>query len=330
MQSNILVDWITFSSKADDFVSITEFLGLQSLQFTERSGRYFYRRCRSFGNINIYSDGINDDMGVCVEMSGQGCRDFETYGKCDWMVVFAYILNNDFVNISRLDVAFDDFDGALNLDAIIQDTFDGNFTSKFSHWNVQKGSRGATVEHGTRGGSMYIRIYDKKAERKREDLEHWVRCELQMREQNALGFITSLYRKESFFDLSGESVAFTEGDIPIGKLFFQVLNNYLRYVEPDDSDSNMRRWPTAAHWLRFLDTVERRSIFISPGTEYNVMNLSRYIFHQAGNAINTYIELMGQEKFLNELKEVKKSKNPKYDNLRRQYMSDSQSDNTES
>lgn len=295
------------------------FLGLTDCDWSERSGRYFYRSCKCFGNINIYFDGIHDNMGVCVEMSGQGCRDFETFGTGDWDAIFLYFLSNQQeVNISRLDVAQDDFDCNLDLDAIIVDTFHGNYTSKLHHWNVQKGSRGATVEHGTRGGNMYIRIYDKKAERERSDLDYWARCELQMRDDCAVGFASSLFRAESRIDDLGNTYVEYLPDTPINKLYFQVLNNYLRYLEPSE-DSNKSRWSTAEHWSRFLETVEKRSIFVSPGIEYNFDNLHHYIFSQAGNAIKLYIDLFGKSAFMRELDNIKRSKNRKYDVLRQLY-----------
>lgn len=301
MQSNILIDWITFSSKIHDVHSMTELLGMTDVEWKKCSGRYYYGEGWRFGNITIYSEGLSADMGVCVEMSGQGCRDFETFGTGDWHSIFKKIfLNKMYMNISRLDVAYDDFDKALDIEAILSDTLLGNYVSRNKHWNIQKGSRGATVEHGDRGGNMYIRIYDKKAERKRDDLEYWVRCELQMRGDLPINFVEALL----------------SGDDPIEMLYFKVLNNYLRYVETNSSDSNKRRWKTADHWSRFLKTAEKQSIFIAPGVDYNMLGLRHYVFDTAGNAIKTYIDIEGMDKFLEYLGQVQKSKNPKYDYLR--------------
>lgn len=303
MQSNILVDWITFSSKIDDVHSVIEFLGLTDVDFKRCSGRYYYGTSWRFGNINIYCDGLSPDMGVCVEMSGQGCRDFESYGSGDWYSIFQrYIDKRPLVNISRLDVAYDDFDRLLDLNKLISDTFSGYFVSRNKHWNIQKGSRGSTVEHGDRGGSLYIRIYDKKAERKRDDLEYWARCEMQLRDKLPGNFVEALLN----------------GSDSIETLYFQVLNNYLRYVQPSDTDSNKRRWKTADHWQRFLQTAEKRSIFIAPGVDYNMLGLHHYVFETAGNAIKTYIDIAGMDNFMDYLSQVKKSKNPKYDYLRQQ------------
>lgn len=65
-------------------------------------------------------------------------------------------------------------------------------------------------------------------------------------------------------------------------------------------------------------TGEKRSIFVAPGVDYNLMGLQHYVLDTAGNAINTYIEIAGLDKFLSGLKSVKKSKNPKYKYLRMQ------------
>ncbi len=301
MQSNILIDWLTFSSKIDTVHSIISFLGLSECEFKKVSGRYYYGVGWRFGNITVYSEGLTPDMGICVEMSGQGCRDFETFGTGDWYSVFEYYYKHkDYVNLSRIDIAYDDFERLLDLDKIIDDTFNGNYVSKNKHWNVQKGSRGATVEHGYRGGSFYIRIYDKKAERKREDLDYWCRCEIQLRDKLPVNFVNCL--------LAGKD--------SIEELYFKVLNNYIRYLKPSETDSNKRRWETAEHWERFLQSAEKQSIFIAPGVDYNLLGLRHYVFDQAGNAIKTYIQIEGMDNFIEALNQVKKSKNPKYDYLK--------------
>lgn len=303
MDCNILIDWLTFSSKLDDVHSLIEFLGLCDVEFKSCSGRFYYASGLRFGNINIYYDGLSPDMGVCVEMSGQGCRDFETFGNGDWYAIFRrYLDKRPNFNISRLDIAYDDFVGLLDLDHIICDTFAGNFCSRNKHWNIQKGSRGATVEHGDRGGSCYVRIYDKKAERKRDDIQHWVRCELQLRDKLPGNFISD----------------FLTGTDPIELLYFKVLNNYLRYVKPTGTDSNKSRWDTADHWERFLMTAEKKSIFVAPGVDYNMLGLQHYVFDTAGNAIKTFIDINGFDAFTVLLSQVQKSKNPKYDYLREQ------------
>lgn len=48
-----------------------------------------------------------DDMGVWCEMSGQGCRTFESFSSRSWESLFSWIAAQE-LKITRLDVAFDD------------------------------------------------------------------------------------------------------------------------------------------------------------------------------------------------------------------------------
>lgn len=301
--SNVLIDWLTFSSKSDSPESIIDLLGLQNCEWNEMGGRYYYQNTRYSGHVYIYYNGVKEDMGVCVEMSGQGCRDFESYSNVTWDKLLEDVVNDEDKKITRIDIAYDDFDRLLDLDIIANETLAGNFTSRLTHWNVQKGSRGCTVEHGLRSSRAYIRIYDKKAERHRDDIDYWVRCEIQLRDVNASGFGDCLYGKQRK---------------PIQQLYFEVINNYIRYVEPG-KDLQKYRWKTAEHWARFLESLEKQSVFVAPGVDYNFMKLSGYIFGQAGNAIRTYIDMCGAENFLHEVANVKPSKNKKYDMLRQMY-----------
>lgn len=316
---NVLIDWLTFSSKSDSTESLIQLLNMQGCEWRERGGRYYYQNAMVYGHVYIYYNGINEDMGVCLEMSGQGCRDFESFGGGDWNKLLEQIISEPDRNLTRIDIAYDDFERKLDLDAIVNDTFSGMFTSRLTHWNVQRGSRGCTVEHGLQSSRAYVRIYDKKAERKRDDIDYWVRCEIQLREKNAQGFAENLFKKVRKID---ERTKMTYDEYqpktPIQELYFKVINNYLRYVTPSN-DSHKHRWPTAEHWTSFLENVEKQSVFIAPGVEYNIMRLSKYVFGQAGNAIKAYMDLCGAEAFFEELEQVKPSKNKKYDLLRDMY-----------
>ena len=90
----VLYDWFTMTSKIDSADSIIRLLGLNKdgISFQHLNGRYGYKDRLFFNEINIYYNG-RDDMGICLEMSGQGCRAFEEYGTSEWSVLF----RNNFV-----------------------------------------------------------------------------------------------------------------------------------------------------------------------------------------------------------------------------------------
>lgn len=304
IDNRVIYDWLTFTSKIHSIDDIISILGLYDVNFQEVSGRYCYRSRLTFDGINIMFDG-REDMGICVEMSGQGCRDFETYGNGNYNAIFDLINENwdtkadkRMMNITRLDVAYDDFNKILNLDYFMRAAQLGNYVSRLKDIEVIYSNKGCSVCHGSRYNSdVYVRMYDKKMERNRQDLEHWVRCELKLKEVTAKGFIS----------LSND----------VRKNYFDVLNNYLRYIIPSDNVSNKRMVAISPEWLNFIESWDKVSIFDKPGTEYNMYNLSGLIANQLSGAIMTYSSIVGVDKFLSDVVEGCKGKplNPKYQKL---------------
>ena len=58
-----------------------------------------------------------------LEMSGQGCRAFESFGTGNYEALFQEVLDNPSeMNLTRLDVAFDDHGGLLDIGQAAEDT----------------------------------------------------------------------------------------------------------------------------------------------------------------------------------------------------------------
>ncbi len=300
-QNCIIYDWLTFTSKIHDLDSMLDFLGFDdSIVWQSLKGQNGYRDRLYYDGVSIHYNG-SDDMGVCVSMSGKGCRTFETFGSGDYDYIFSEIIENysddpdkRAMNITRLDIAYDDFEGVIDLPQIVEDVQKENFVSRFKDWSCTYGNKGCTVNHGSVRSNIYLRIYDKKMEQERDDLDHWVRCEIQIRGINALGFISL--------------------GLPLNEAYFGVLNNYLRYVVPSDTDTNKRRWETAPHWQRFIDTVAAVSISKKIASDYDIMKLDHYVYDMSGSAVNAMIEIIGFDRFIEELHKRQQSKkvNPKY------------------
>ena len=183
--NRVIYDWLTFTTKIHDVDSVIEMLGLTEVTFKTLNGRYGYADRLSFEGINILYNG-REDMGVCVEMSGSGCRSWETYGNGDYEGIFSDIIENidsKDMNITRLDVAYDDFSGVLDLLYLMQAAQRGDYVSRLHDIEVIYSNKGCSVNHGNRYESnVFIRIYDKKMERKREDIDHWIRCEMKLKD----------------------------------------------------------------------------------------------------------------------------------------------------
>jgi len=297
----ILFDWLTFTSHCDGPESIMVLLGLKHVPWQKMDkGRNGYRQRYFYENISILYDGA-ENMGVCVDMSGTGCRAFETYSKIGWMELMEILFyNHDDYNVTRLDMAYDDHTGILDIDVLRDDTDDHLYVSRSRTWKVEYGSKGTTIYHGSPKSDMYIRIYDKAAEQELEGV-HWVRVEMQMRDEIAQGFIAGLIKH------------------PTGVQFRGVLHNYLRYVVQPDTDCNMSRWPMAAYWAELLEGIQQIRCWVAPGVQYTEWNLSNFVINQAGNALDCYLRIFGYEDLIRELGSRTVKMSPKYQRLLTKY-----------
>lgn len=295
----ILYDWLSFTSKKHSPRQLISALGLDDIPWESMKGARGYKDRMYFSCISIHYNG-RSDMGVWVELSGQGCRTFETLSTLAdcWQELFWFIFRED-LKVTRLDVAYDDHVGLLDLDKLERDTKNQEFVSKCDWWTVTYGSPGMTLEFGSPKSDVRIRIYDKAKERKCDEGTHWVRVELQMRDDRA----------KKFLDLSGQA----------GDNFCGVLLNYLRYVDPDELDSNRWRWSMKDYWGNFLCWAQKISIYEKPGMEYNFEHCHNYVINMAGNAVETYIKLCGTDGLQRALKERTTKPNPKYDRLVEQF-----------
>lgn len=310
MENQILYDWVSITSKISSPQTFIEDLGLDKsgIIWEHIKGAHGYRDRMWWEKISIHYNG-REDMGVWLEMSGQGCRAFETFGHGDYERLFGFVLDNPGeVNLTRLDIAYDDHDGILDISQIAEDTLHREYVSKFHKSQVvysiddrlEKWD-GLSIYHGSPVSAARIRIYDKAAERGFTDGRHWVRVEEQLRDERAFYFIQQ--RQD------------------IGVAFCGVLGNYLRYIdEPVGSmDCNRRRWPMKLYWSRLMDMVEPIRLYQKPGTEYNMINLENFVFRQAGGAIFTYLETHSVSEFLKAVRDRQTALNPKYVTLIEQF-----------
>ena len=300
----ILIDWITFTSKIWSVEQLKSAMGLSGQTWENALyGRYGYKCREVFNGVSILYDGRPndegiDDMGICVEISGQGCRALETFGNIDWLCFLAFLMEdfNEF-KITRLDLAFDDHTGILDKLRLKLDTDDGNYRSKFRTWDIRYGNRGFSIYHGSKQSQVMIRIYDKAAERGLLDGTHWIRVELQLREDNAAGAIRAYLQHQC-----------------LGKVFGGILATYLVYCEESD-DSNKSRWATADYWQHLIQNAERIHIAAAPGVEYNIFHLERFLRDTAGGAIRTWIDIFGVDALVEVSNQHRGKLNPKHKRL---------------
>lgn len=295
----VLYDWLSFTTKQHTPEEVIEALGLSHCPWTETKGARGYRDRLYFGSISVHYNG-REDMGVWCEMSGQGCRSFEDLSTLanKWDDVFHFIHSNA-LHITRLDVAYDDHTAILDIKQIEKDTLEQRWIGLLRQADVNHSVRndapeGISVIFGSPQSKVRIRIYDKAAERGYGDGRHWVRIELQLRD--------------------GRAEEFSKIPMDIGEAFAGVLLNYLRFVVPDEMDTNKSRWETAPYWYALIGDISRIKIFVAPGGAYNIERCRHYVFDMAGNAIDAMLQICDSfDDFLTLVNNRRCAPNPKYE-----------------
>lgn len=301
LENKILIDWLTFSSKQMSVQDAQQFLGMCECTWESLGGLNGYRDRLHFHGISICYNG-REDMGICINLSGSGCRAFETYGTGDWLNTIRVLLADpDDYNITRLDIAYDDHTGILDIDRLKLDVDEGYFSCKARWWKIEYGTSGTTIYFGSPKSDIRVRIYDKAAERGFSD-RHWIRVELQLRDDRARKFLEMVVGNA--FDVGG--------------VFSGVIANYLNFKEPSPGDTNKSRWPVAVYWSDFIGAAAPISLWEAPGEEYNVYKLQGFLVDQAGAALTTFDKLFGVEKLM----QLIKQKNPRLNDRYRRLIDD--------
>jgi phage replication initiation protein len=317
-ENSVIYDWLGFSSKKHTKDDVIILLGLQDVlkdAWFNTYGFYGYKERINFDGINIMWGGQNE--GVFVELSGQGCRAFEEYGNGDYDYIFNLIKQNYSHNkndrsmkLTRLDVAYDDFNDILDIDTIIANSIEPpfgkgeNYVTRFKSDDWRNPiqvilNKGKSIEYGSMKSNTFFRIYDKRIERHAAEIDHWIRFEIQLRDIKAMAFIED------------------PGDIR--EKYFQVVNEFIEYKKPNPGDTHKDRWKTAPFWKKFIENGGKIARFQKPGTEYNRDRLQKYVYEMVSGAVATEAKLVGEEVFivqLNHMRAVMKKKlNPKYQEL---------------
>lgn len=317
----IIFDWLSFTSLSDGVEDLKAILGLSHVQWIELE--------RSFNGYthSIYFNGITICWGVpqswggeyhkdttYVNMSGSGCRAYETHSSnCDWNSLLALLVSCDDYHISRLDVSYDDFDNILDMDIIYSESLQREhmittFRRGFWELGILNAKKERTVYFGSKKSNLMFRIYDKKQERNRSDLSHWVRWEIQMRDDRACTFV----RK------------YIENDYNIGEVFAGVIYNYLRFVEPEENDTNNRRWGLQEWYQKFIGNAEKIKLFERKDEEYNLFKLKQTTAKKFGGATSTYIQAVGVTQAVKDIFKECSKKNPKDIKLKQELDSQNQ------
>lgn len=252
------VDWLQATLPGtSNPLHVIDLLGLSKLEFeTSENGKYGYRYHMRYHHIAIYYD--DEKEGTHIVMTGQGCREFEQFSQLSWSVLFSHLLMLN-VSVARLDLAIDDFKGYFKIPTLYKKFRQGHVRSKFKQYNYRIGGTigkkdvtGQTLYVGSMSSRLYVRIYDKLAERiaKGQQIEEgitfWNRTELQLRDERADSAMVLIATEKH----------------EVGALVCGLLKNYINFLNPTKTadgsiHQNKARWKVSKFWTDFLGDVEK-------------------------------------------------------------------------
>jgi DNA relaxase NicK len=278
-QNQVVIDYITMTSKIHSQQQVKELLGMSNAEFIPIRSYYGYQNCDYCNGVRIHWSNNDKVSEVCIDCSGKGCRTVEGFNKgtsWNWYNFFKFFeedIKSRDVHISRVDIASDDFSGILDMNTITSYTQARKYVcrAKCEPWGTW--GRKVEVYYGSEKSDRLLRFYDKKLEQKREDIEHWIRVEMQCRNDSAVSFILNYLSCPD-----------------IGKLYSGVLLDYLRFTtQPNKRSDNAHRLHTASFWAKFLGNVERIKQCYLQGQDYTLMQLDNYVEGQTASSIRTYL-----------------------------------------
>jgi len=305
MQAEILIDFLTFTyhgtKKPDPYYVIMNILDMDIEPFEHTNkGVNFYQKSLQYNNIRVLYDGIHGNkMGICINMSGQGCRTYEEYHGNSIMILLEKIAKSPDINITRIDIACDDKTGLLNLSQMWQYANDSNYRTRLIKRNNYesfdgKNTGAKTIYFGSRSSQYFIRIYDKAAQQSNVSMEanqalaHWIRFEISLKGDYAVQAAGFLVLSESMNKSIGEVVS-------------GIINAKFAFIEPDNE--NISRCSVAKWWTKFLGNIHEVEFLSKQKYNHGIDEHKKWLRESCGRVIAKVFYAIGEERFFKEILE---------------------------
>lgn len=279
----IIVDWLQFTLLRDDGLDIVLKILKQKKKDFESldKGGLGYKKQIYCENIRIYFDGLKG-MGVCVSISGKGCRYMEAQNINLWSLIFR-LARSARINITRIDLALDT-DLKL-IDKVRESVDKKKYISKsrsisYICKSFESCTRTETIYIGSRSSELMIRLYDKAIEQKLDGID-WERWEIVLKKKKI-----------------SEVIPLLEKDI--SQTFKDILYTYfrpLKSVESNKSRSKVCRW-----YLDFLGKVKKVSLYTDP-KEKTIEDKWNWLEKQVAPTMALLSEAFENTEFLSRLAE---------------------------
>lgn len=270
---NVLIDYLTLSSKIHTGFDLLADLGLAEYSFLEMPGRFGWTSRHYYRGVSLYAGGDRDD--VCLELSGAGCRTVEEASghSFDWFKFFSALepdIRSKDVNLSRVDIAGDDREGELNFSRFIPYCKHHRYIcrARFRTWTDGDEQ---IIYFGSPQSDRRLRIYNKALE---QDLDiQWVRVEMQMRDDNATSFVLNWLNKKD-----------------VGECYAGVLMDFIRFTRTTPEQHNHQRCETMPWWLNFVGRAAKCPQLYLDSKGYTLYDVRNFLERQASSSLRLWLD----------------------------------------
>lgn len=290
------IDFLRIRFKTLDVQTVIEkLLHMDMNWFTHESrGFYHYTETFSYSSIRIFRNPENINMGIMLDLSGQGCREleeiFEEDGNRTWTEFFRSLYDDDVfgqgvvvdTKITRIDIALDELivGGQENFDLFYlkEKVETGLVDTNFKRYEFGGGltfgkegnvNDGLSLYFGSRQSPMFFNFYQKDYElakkesisvedvRKKYEIKN--RYEIRLSDEKAFLFV-------EYFLSSGESLDW---------LVKEIINNSLTVY---DIEEGMKVY--CKKWYDVVDKLEGLKLSVKgekPSIDKTLRWLSNYL-----------------------------------------------------
>ncbi|MBM7688434.1 Cro/Cl family transcriptional regulator [Enterococcus ureilyticus] len=290
------IDFLRVRFKTLDVQTVIEkILHMDMNWFThENRGFYHYTETFYYGSIRIFRNPEDSNMGIMLDLSGEGCRQLEQIFEEDndrsWTEFFWSLYEDDLfgqgvvidTKITRIDIALDELivDGEVNFDlydlkekmeqGLVDTTFKNfDFNGGFAYEGGKMVNKGLSLYFGSRQSPLYFNFYQKDYELARKEkmsvedtrLKHEIknRYEIRLADEKAFLFI-------EYFLSSGESLDWLVKEIINASLTVYEIENDLKVF--------------CQSWYNVIDKMEGLKLSVKgekPSIEKTLRWLTNYL-----------------------------------------------------
>lgn len=290
------IDFLRIRFKTLDIQTIIEkLLHMDMNWFThEERGFYHYTETFSYGSIRLFRNPEDMNMGIMLDLSGEGCRQlediFEEDNNRSWTEFFRSLYDDDIfgkniivdTKITRIDIALDELivEGKPNFNlyklkekmeqGLVSTTFKNfDFNGGFSFEKNKLVNKGLSLYFGSRQSPLYFNFYQKdyelarkeglSVEEAREKHEIKNRYEIRLSDEKAFLFV-------EYFLSSAESLDW---------LVKEIVNASLTVFDIEDGTKVYCK-----EWYDVIDKLEGLRLSVhaeKPSIEKTLRWLSNYL-----------------------------------------------------